>query len=234
MAGIMAVDLVSPFNAVSEARSEDGGSHILSLNSPNMSTLSFAPYGALRSDLLRSTPASRLHSLIDRAFVHGFEETVITYMDGVYGIDEVALPLVYPLSTTFQIVSGCPLFLFSSLPSFHINNARRTRPSTLVPHESYPPFRLHPAPNGPDEDTSRGDFLFYSDRIIRLLAEEWLNHLPVMKRTVMMPTGTTYEGYYDYRARRIRRPRKQHFFHPVRVSLRPPFGLDRSRLPLSL
>ncbi|KAK0234738.1 armadillo/beta-catenin/plakoglobin [Armillaria nabsnona] len=45
-----------------------------------------------------------------------------------------------------------------------------------------------------DKDTSRGDFLFYSDRIIRLLVEEGLNHLPVVKRTVTTPTGTAYEG----------------------------------------
>ncbi|EAU82349.2 cytosine deaminase-uracil phosphoribosyltransferase fusion protein [Coprinopsis cinerea okayama7 len=45
-----------------------------------------------------------------------------------------------------------------------------------------------------DKETSRGDFLFYSDRIIRLLVEEGLNHLPVVKRTVETPTGATYEG----------------------------------------
>ena len=39
-----------------------------------------------------------------------------------------------------------------------------------------------------DKNTSRGDFLFYSDRIIRLLVEEGLNHLPVVKRTVETPT----------------------------------------------
>lgn len=39
-----------------------------------------------------------------------------------------------------------------------------------------------------DKETSRGDFLFYSDRIIRLLVEEGLNHLPVVKRTVETPT----------------------------------------------
>lgn len=42
-----------------------------------------------------------------------------------------------------------------------------------------------------DKDTSRGDFLFYSDRIIRLLVEEGLNHLPVVKRTVTTPTVST-------------------------------------------
>lgn len=39
-----------------------------------------------------------------------------------------------------------------------------------------------------NKDTSRGDFLFYSDRIIRLLVEEGLNHLPVVARTVETPT----------------------------------------------
>lgn len=39
-----------------------------------------------------------------------------------------------------------------------------------------------------DKETPRGDFLFYSDRIIRLLVEEGLNHLPVVKKTVETPT----------------------------------------------
>lgn len=43
-----------------------------------------------------------------------------------------------------------------------------------------------------DKNTSRGDFLFYSDRIIRLLVEEGLNHLPVIPKVVETPTvGTT-------------------------------------------
>ncbi|KAK0489838.1 hypothetical protein EDD18DRAFT_1109973 [Armillaria luteobubalina] len=45
-----------------------------------------------------------------------------------------------------------------------------------------------------DKDTSRGNSLFYSDRIIRLLVEEGLNHLAVVKRTVTTPAGMTYEG----------------------------------------
>ena len=45
-----------------------------------------------------------------------------------------------------------------------------------------------------DKNTSRGDFLFYSDRIIRLLVEEGLNHLPVVPKTVETPTGAAYEG----------------------------------------
>ncbi|KAJ3551847.1 hypothetical protein NP233_g13003 [Leucocoprinus birnbaumii] len=45
-----------------------------------------------------------------------------------------------------------------------------------------------------NKETSRGDFLFYSDRIIRLLVEEGLNHLPVVNKVVETPTGATYEG----------------------------------------
>ncbi|KAF9074676.1 PRTase-like protein [Rhodocollybia butyracea] len=45
-----------------------------------------------------------------------------------------------------------------------------------------------------NKHTSRGDFLFYSDRIIRLLVEEGLNHLPVVKKSVVTPTGSTYDG----------------------------------------
>ncbi|NQU63992.1 MAG: uracil phosphoribosyltransferase [SAR324 cluster bacterium] len=45
-----------------------------------------------------------------------------------------------------------------------------------------------------NKDTKRNDFIFYSDRINRLLIEEGLNYLPTKKRTVKTRTGTTYEG----------------------------------------
>ncbi|KOS14734.1 uracil phosphoribosyltransferase [Malassezia pachydermatis] len=45
-----------------------------------------------------------------------------------------------------------------------------------------------------DKDTPRSDFIFYSDRVIRLLVEEGLNHLPVVDHTVMTPTGLPYKG----------------------------------------
>ncbi|CAG8633864.1 9380_t:CDS:2, partial [Paraglomus brasilianum] len=45
-----------------------------------------------------------------------------------------------------------------------------------------------------DKTTSRGDFIFYSDRIIRLLVEEGLNHLPVVEKNVTTPTGKDYAG----------------------------------------
>jgi len=34
-----------------------------------------------------------------------------------------------------------------------------------------------------DKNTNRGDFIFYSDRIIRLLVEEGLNHLPTVSKS---------------------------------------------------
>lgn len=45
-----------------------------------------------------------------------------------------------------------------------------------------------------NKDTDRADFIFYSNRIIRLLVEEGLNHLPVIEHTVTTPVGHAYDG----------------------------------------
>ncbi|KAK6457971.1 uracil phosphoribosyltransferase [Scheffersomyces xylosifermentans] len=45
-----------------------------------------------------------------------------------------------------------------------------------------------------DQKTKRGDFVFYSDRIIRLLVEEGLNQLPVEKATIQCHGGNEYTG----------------------------------------
>lgn len=45
-----------------------------------------------------------------------------------------------------------------------------------------------------NKDTDRGDFIFYSNRIIRLLVEEGLNHLPTIEHTVTTPVGRPYDG----------------------------------------
>lgn len=45
-----------------------------------------------------------------------------------------------------------------------------------------------------DRDTQRADFIFYSNRIIRLLVEEGLNHLPVIEHTITTPVGRQYSG----------------------------------------
>ncbi|XP_063901516.1 uncharacterized protein LOC135121135 [Zophobas morio] len=44
------------------------------------------------------------------------------------------------------------------------------------------------------KETSRSDFIFYSDRLIRLLVEEGLNLLPYEDKVVETPTGALYEG----------------------------------------
>ncbi|KXS17370.1 PRTase-like protein [Gonapodya prolifera JEL478] len=45
-----------------------------------------------------------------------------------------------------------------------------------------------------DKETGRSDFVFYSDRIIRLLVEEGLNHVAFVEKTVITPTGVEYKG----------------------------------------
>lgn len=45
-----------------------------------------------------------------------------------------------------------------------------------------------------DRNTSRSDFKFYADRLIRLVIEESLNQLPFSKCEVITPTGAKYEG----------------------------------------
>lgn len=45
-----------------------------------------------------------------------------------------------------------------------------------------------------DRNTNRADFIFYSNRIIRLLVEEGLNHLPVVQHQIATPTGRQYAG----------------------------------------
>lgn len=45
-----------------------------------------------------------------------------------------------------------------------------------------------------DKSTGRGDFIFYSNRIIRLLVEEGLNYLPVVEQKIVTATGNEYNG----------------------------------------
>ncbi|CAH1711228.1 uracil phosphoribosyltransferase homolog isoform X1 [Aphis gossypii] len=45
-----------------------------------------------------------------------------------------------------------------------------------------------------DKNTSRTDFKFYADRLIRLVIEESLNQLPFDTCMVMTPTGNYYKG----------------------------------------
>eukprot|EP01137_Pigoraptor_chileana_P001264 Opistho-2@38648 len=45
-----------------------------------------------------------------------------------------------------------------------------------------------------DVETPRNDFVFYADRLIRLLIEEGLCLVPFGRKTVITPTGDKYEG----------------------------------------
>ncbi|KAI9217759.1 uracil phosphoribosyltransferase-domain-containing protein [Blastocladiella britannica] len=45
-----------------------------------------------------------------------------------------------------------------------------------------------------DKSTPRSDFIFYSDRVNRLLVEEGLNYLPLVEKVVETPTGASYTG----------------------------------------
>lgn len=45
-----------------------------------------------------------------------------------------------------------------------------------------------------NKETSRSDFVFYADRLIRLVVEEGLNQLPYAETTITTPTGAQYEG----------------------------------------
>ncbi|KAJ1937778.1 Uracil phosphoribosyltransferase, synthesizes UMP from uracil [Linderina macrospora] len=45
-----------------------------------------------------------------------------------------------------------------------------------------------------DKNTKRSDFVFYSDRVIRLLVEEGLNYLPVVEKEVTTPMGVPFKG----------------------------------------
>ncbi|RHN50491.1 putative transferase [Medicago truncatula] len=45
-----------------------------------------------------------------------------------------------------------------------------------------------------DVGTSKHDFVFYSDRLIRLVVEHGLGHLPFTEKQVTTPTGSVYSG----------------------------------------
>lgn len=72
--------------------------------------------------------------------------------------------------------------------------------STLL--EKYPQLHLVPQSNQVkllhtrirDASSSREDYVFFADRLIRLIVEEGLNLLPVVSKDVMTPTQVPYHG----------------------------------------
>ena len=55
-------------------------------------------------------------------------------------------------------------------------------------------FTLHRHTIIRNKDTSKNDFVFYSDRLIRLVVEAGLGFLPFVDRTVTTPAGKPYAG----------------------------------------
>ncbi|KAM3302648.1 Uridine kinase-like protein 2, chloroplastic [Capsicum baccatum] len=45
-----------------------------------------------------------------------------------------------------------------------------------------------------DANTTKHDFVFYADRLIRLVVEHGLGHLPFTEKQVLTPTGSVYSG----------------------------------------
>ncbi|KAI9140820.1 putative FUR1-uracil phosphoribosyltransferase [Paraphysoderma sedebokerense] len=85
-----------------------------------------------------------------------------------------------------------------------INNSDHIQNKSLENSQRQLPPSVHVLPSTPqlkalltiirDKTTTRSDFIFYSDRIIRLLVEEGLNFLPLVEKTVVTPTGKEYKG----------------------------------------
>jgi uracil phosphoribosyltransferase len=84
----------------------------------------------------------------------------------------------------------------------HYRPEKQKPTATVSTEVSFP--NVHTLPQTPqlialltmirDKNTDRADFIFYSNRIIRLLVEEGLNHLPVVEHTVTTPVGRSYAG----------------------------------------
>ncbi|XP_008230499.1 PREDICTED: uridine kinase-like protein 5 [Prunus mume] len=50
-----------------------------------------------------------------------------------------------------------------------------------------------------DAKTTKHDFVFYADRLIRLVVEHGLGHLPFKEKQVITPTGSVYSGVVFYK-----------------------------------
>lgn len=81
-------------------------------------------------------------------------------------------------------------------------NATKTVAIKCDPEEFGPNFKVLPSNDQVkelqtilrDKTTTRSDFKFYADRLIRLVVEESLNQLPFSPCSVVTPTGAVYEG----------------------------------------
>ncbi|KAI8533580.1 hypothetical protein RHMOL_Rhmol10G0021100 [Rhododendron molle] len=65
-------------------------------------------------------------------------------------------------------------------------------PNVFVVHATYQLRGMHTLIR--DVRTTKHDFVFYADRLIRLLVENGLGHLPFTEQQVITPTGSVYTG----------------------------------------
>jgi uridine kinase len=72
------------------------------------------------------------------------------------------------------------------------DDMRKLLPNLVVMNDSYQARGLHTVFR--DAQASREDFVFYSDRLIRLLVEEGLGLLPMERKHITTPTGASYYG----------------------------------------
>uniref|UniRef100_A0A0E0LX78 Uridine kinase n=1 Tax=Oryza punctata TaxID=4537 RepID=A0A0E0LX78_ORYPU len=65
-------------------------------------------------------------------------------------------------------------------------------PNVYVVHTTFQIRGMHTLIR--DRDIATPDFVFYSDRLIRLVVEHGLGHLPFTEKQIVTPTGSTYMG----------------------------------------
>uniref|UniRef100_U5EHG6 Uracil phosphoribosyltransferase homolog n=1 Tax=Corethrella appendiculata TaxID=1370023 RepID=U5EHG6_9DIPT len=82
------------------------------------------------------------------------------------------------------------------------NNSESATTTTITPNEYGKNFKILECNDQikelqtiiRDRNTTRSDFKFYADRLIRLVIEESLNQLPYSECSVLTPTGAIYDG----------------------------------------
>lgn len=72
------------------------------------------------------------------------------------------------------------------------DDLRKVLPNLIVMQDSYQSRGLHTLFR--DVNASRDDFVFYADRLMRLLVEEGLGLLPFERKHVVTPSGASYYG----------------------------------------
>eukprot|EP00850_Spirogloea_muscicola_P024153 SM000456S16100 [mRNA] locus=s456:3467:8651:- [translate_table: standard] len=72
------------------------------------------------------------------------------------------------------------------------HDLRKIYPNVYVIHSTFQIRGMHTLIR--DRETKKHDFVFYADRLNRLVVEHGLGHLPFKERQVVTPTGSTYVG----------------------------------------